>query len=82
MTKQSITSILKDISDDYRDNGDVAMCTMKCNSVKVFTISIKNCGNIYCNGIKIYNTDSLNCYDDGKIIAILDYSAIEKISIL
>ena len=82
MTKQSITSILKGISDYYRDNGDVAMCTMKCNSVKVFAISIKNCGNIYCNGIRIDNTDLLKFYDDGKIIAILDYSAIEKIDIL
>ena len=82
MTKQSITSILKGISDDYRENGDVAMCTMNCNSVKVFAISIKNCGNIYCNGIRIDNTDLLNFYNDGKIIAILDYSAIEKIDLL
>ena len=82
MTKQSIKSILKGISDYYRDNGDVAMCTMKCNSVKVFAISIKNCGNIYCNGIRIDNTDLLNFYNDGKIIAILDYSFIEKIDLL
>ena len=82
MTKQSTSSILKNISDDYRDNGDVATCTMKYNSAKVFAISIKNCGNIYCNGIGIDNTDLLNFYNDGKIIAIFDYSAIEKIDIL
>ena len=82
MTKEAIKSIIKGISDYYRDNGDVAMCTMKCNSVKVFAISIKNCGDIYCNGIRIDNTDLLKFYDDGKIIAILDYSAIEKINIL
>ena len=79
MTKQSIKSILKNISDDYQDN---AMYTMNCNSVKVFAISIKNCGNIYCNAIRIDNTDLLNLYDDGKIIAILDYSVIEKIELL
>ena len=76
MTKQSIKSILREISDDCRENGNVAMCTMNCNSVKVFAISIKNCGIIYCNGIGIDNTDLLNFYNDGKIIAILDYSAI------
>ena len=79
MTKEAIKSILKNISDDYRD---VAMCTMKCNSAKVFAISIKNCGTIYCNGIRIDNTDLLNFYNDGKIIAIFDYSAIEKIDLL
>ena len=79
MTKQSIKSILKNISDDYQDD---AMYTMNCNSVKVFAISIKNCGNIYCNAIRIDNTDLLNFYDDGKIIAILDYSVIEKIDLL
>ena len=82
MTKQSIVSILKNISDYYQDNGDVTMCTMNCNSAKVFAISIKNCGNIYCNGIRIDNTDLLNFYNDGKIIAILDYSVIEKIDLL
>ena len=82
MTKQSIKSILKEISDDYRENGDVAMCTVNCDSVNVFAISIKNCGNIYCNGIRIDNTDLLKFYDDGKIIAILDYSVIEKIDLL
>ena len=82
MTKQSIVSILKNISDDYRDNGDVAMCTMNCNSDKVFAISIKNCGNIYCNGIGIDNTDLMDFYNDDKIIAIFDYSVIEKIDIL
>ena len=82
MTKETILSILKNISDDYRENGDVAMYTMNCNSVKVFVISIKNCGNIYCNAIRIDNTDLLNFYDDGKIIAIFDYSAIEKIELL
>ena len=79
MTKQSIKSILKNISDDYQDD---AMYTMNCNSVKVFAISIKNCGNIYCNAIRIDNTDLLNFYDDGKIIAIFDYSVIEKVNIL
>ena len=79
MTKQSIKSILKNISDDYQDN---AMYTMNCNSVKVFAISIKNCGYIYCNAIRIDKTDLLIFYDDGKIIAILDYSAIEKIDLL
>ena len=82
MTKEAIKSILKNISDDYQDNGDVVMCTMNCNSAKEFAISIKNCGNIYCNCIRVDNTDLIDFINDGKIIAILDYSAIEKIDLL
>ena len=71
MTKEKISSMTKE-----------KISSMNCNSDKVFAISIKNCGYIYCNGIRIDNTDLLNFYNNGKIIAILDYSAIEKIDLL
>ena len=83
MTKQSIISNLKNISDDYRDNGGDIICTINVNSSKLFAIRIKkNCGTIYCNGIRIDNTNLVDFTNDGKIIAILDYSEIEKIDLL
>ena len=82
MTKEAIKSILKNISDDYRDNKNFVMYTVNCDSTKVFATSIKNCGSIYCNAIRIDNTDLLEFYNDGKIIAIFDYSVIEKIYLL
>ena len=82
MTKETMKSILKNISDSYRDNGDIALYTMNYNSNKVFAISIKNCGIIYCNGIRIDNTDLVDFCNKCKIIAIFDCSAIEKIDLL
>ena len=79
MTKQSIISNLKIISSNYREN---EQGILKFNSDdKVFSIATKG-GIIYCNCVRIDNTDLIDFINDGKIIAILDYSAIEKINIL
>lgn len=82
MTKQLIKSILKNISDDYRDDGYITMCTVNVNSSELFAIRIKNCGSIYCNGVRIDNTSLIDFINDGKIIAIFDYLSIEKIDLL
>ena len=82
MTKQSIVSILEIISDGYRVIGDNIIFEMNDNSYNIFVISIKNYGNIYCNGIRTDNTNYLDFLNDGKMIAFFDYSAIEKIKLL
>ena len=79
MTKQSIISNFNIISSYYLEDDQGIL---KFNSDnKVFAIVTKG-GIIYCNCIIIDNTDLINFINDGKIIAILDYSAIEKIDIL
>ena len=79
MTKQSIVSILKTISSNYRENGQGIL---EFNSDdKVFSIATKD-GTIYCNCVRIDNTKLIDFINDGKIIAILDYSVIEKIDLL
>ena len=79
MTKQSIISNLKIISSNYLENGQGIL---KFNSDnKVFYIATKG-GTIYCNCIRIDNTDLIDFINDGKIISILDYSVIEKIDLL
>lgn len=79
MTKQSIVSNLKIISRSYLENyQDI----FKFNSDdRVFSIVTKG-GIIYCDCIRIDNTSLIDFINDGKIIAILDYSAIEKIDLL
>ena len=81
MTKQSIVSILKDISSSYYK--DVEQCELMFHSSykKVFAITTKG-GMIYCNCVRIDNTKLIDFINDGKIIAIFDYSFIEKIDLL
>ena len=79
MTKQSIKSILKNISSYYLEN---SQGIFKFNSDDdVFAIVTKG-GIIYCNCIRIDNTDLIDFINDGKIISILDYSFIKKIDLL
>lgn len=82
MTKQSITSNLKIIRSNYRENGQ-GILTFNSDD-KIFAISTKGgiSGTIYCNCIRIDNTNLIDFINDGKIIAIFDYSAIEKIELL
>ena len=87
MTKEAITSIIKDISDSYRtDTNDTATMfringTGKCFSVRAIVGTIY-CGTIYCDCIKIDDRDLIQFINDGKIIAIFDYLAIDEIGLL
>ena len=87
MTKQSIISILKNISDDYRTdtNDTVTMFhindTGKCFLIRVIVGTIY-CGTIYCDCIKICDNDLIQFINDGKIIAIFDYLKIDEIDLL
>ena len=85
MTKQSIVSTLKNISSSFSSSYSKAderrVLMFNTNDDKPFSIEIKG-GIIYCNCIRIDNTKLIDFINDGKIIAILDYSAIEKIEIL
>ena len=81
MTKQSIVSILKHVSTSYHKDDEQRVLMFHLSDDKVFTIATK-CGIIYCNCIRIDKTNLIDFINDGKIIAILDYSAIEKIDLL
>ena len=85
MTKQSIKSILKEISISfsisYSKYDEQRVLLFNTDDDKPFSIGTKG-GIIYCNCVRIDNTKLIDFINDGKIIAILDYSAIEKISIL
>ena len=81
MTKQSIVSILKDISSSYHKDDEQRVLMFHNSDDKIFSIATK-VGTIYCNCIRIDNTSLIDFINDGKIIAILDYSAIEKIDLL
>ena len=87
MTKEAIISILKNISDDYRTdtNDTITMFhindTGRCFSVRV-TVGTIYCGTIYCDCIKICDNDLIQFINDGKIIAIFDYLAIDEIGLL
>ena len=85
MTKQSIVSILKDISNSFSSNYSKAdeqrVLMFNTNNDKPFSIET-NGGIIYCNCVRIDDTKLIDFINDGKIIAILDYSAIEKIDLL
>ena len=85
MTKQSIISILKECSSSFSSSyskfDEQRVLMFNTTDDKPFSIDIKG-GNIYCNCVRIDNTKLIDFINDGKIIAILDYSAIEKISIL
>lgn len=85
MTKQSIVSTLKEISNSFSSSyskyDDRHVLMFNTNDDKPFSIEIKG-GIIYCNYVRIDNTKLIDFINDGKIIAILDCSAIEKIDIL
>ena len=85
MTKQSIVSILKNISSSFSSSYSKAdeqyVLIFNTNDEKPFSIEI-NGGIIYCNCVRIDNTKLIDFINDGKIIAILDYSAIEEIDLL
>lgn len=90
MTKQSIISNLKNISDSCRvDTTNTETMIYINDTEKLFAIRIADgkihCGTIYCNCIRIDNATNATLIDfinDGKIIAFLDYSFIEKIDLL
>ena len=89
MTKQSIVSILKNISSDsYRE--DTINTTLfhindigKCFLVRI-TVGTIYCGTIYCDCIRISDDDSelIQFINDGKIISIFSYLAIDEIDLL
>ena len=85
MTKQSIVSILKEksisFSSSYSKFDDERVLMFNTNNDKPFSIETKG-GIIYCNCVRIDNTKLIDFINDGKIIAILNYSVIEKIDLL
>ena len=88
MTKQSIISTLKNISDSYRTDttGTTTMFhindTDKCFAVRIIVGTIY-CGTIYCDCIKIDdNSGLIQFINDGKTISIFDYLSIDEIGLL
>ena len=88
MTKQSIVSNLKKISDSYQTDtiNTVTMFhindTGKCFSIRIIVGTIY-CGTIYCDCIRIDNdSDFIQFINNGKIISIFDYLAINGINLL
>ena len=85
MTKQSIISNLKEISSSFSSSyskfDDRHVLMFNTNNDKPFSIETKG-GIIYCNCVRIDNTNLIDFINDGKIIAIFDYSVIEKIDLL
>ena len=87
MTKQSIVSILKNISDSYQTdtNGTATMFHINDAGKWFFiriTVGTIYCGTIYCDCIKICDNELIQFINDGKIIAIFDYLSISEISLL
>ena len=87
MTKEAIASILKDISDNYQADTTNTVTTFHINGTgKCFTVRIADgsifCGSIYCDCIRIDDRDLIQFINDGKIIAIFDYLAIDEIDLL
>ena len=85
MTKQSIISILKEISNSfsssYSKSDDQRILMFNTTDDKPFSIETDG-GIIYCNCVRIDNTKLIDFINDDKIIAIFDYSVIEKIDLL
>ena len=86
MTKQSAVSILKEISSSFSSSyskfDEQRVLIFNTTDENPFSIEIKG-GIIYCNCVRIdNNTKLIDFINDGKIIAILDYSVIEKIGLL
>ena len=87
MTKETITTILKNISDSYQTNMDDTVTMAYINDTgKYFfvrvTVGTIYCGTIYCDCIKICGNDLIQFINDGKIIAIFDCLAIDEIDLL
>ena len=89
MTKQSIVSILENISDSYRTdtNDTVTMFRINDTGKKCFFIRVTvgsiYCGTIYCDCIRIDDDSELIQFiNDGKIISIFNYLAIDEIDLL
>ena len=85
MTKQSIVSNLRNISSSfsssYRKDNDEHVLMFNSRDGKIFSIDTKG-GTIYCNSIRVDNTNLIDFINDGKIIAILNCSFVEKIEFL
>ena len=85
MTKEAIKSNLKNISSSFSSSyskfDDRRVLMFNTTDEKPFSIETKG-GIIYCNCIRIDSTKLIDFINDGKIIAILDYSFIEKIDLL
>ena len=88
MTKETIISILKNISDSYRTdtNDTVTMFYIndmrKCFSIRIVVGTIY-CGTIYCDCIRIDDDSELIQFiNEGKIISIFSYLTIEEINLL
>ena len=85
MTKQSIVSNLKNISDSYQIDNTVTTFhingTGKCFSVRIADGSIF-CGTIYCDCIRIDDRDLIQFINNGKIISIFDYLCVKEIDLL
>ena len=88
MTKETISSILKNIGDSYRTdtNDTVTMFhindTGKCFSIRIVVGTIY-CGTIYCDCIRIDDDSELIQFvNEGKIISIFSYLTIEEINLL
>ena len=88
MTKEAIISNLKNISDSYREDttNTVTMFhindTGKCFYIRIVVGTIY-CGTIYCDCIRIDDDSELIQFiDDGKIISIFNYLAIDEIGLL
>lgn len=88
MTKQSIVSVLKNISDSYRtDTTDTTTMFHINDTDKFFAVRINvgttYCGTIYCDCIKIDDdSDLIQFINNGKIISIFDYLSISEINLL
>ena len=85
MTKQSIVSILKEIScsfsSSYSKDDEQRELIFHSSYKKVFAITTKG-GTIYCNCIRVDNTNLIDFINYDKIIAIFNYSFVEKIDLL
>lgn len=87
MTKKSIVSILKNISDSYQTDIDNNVTVFRINdtgkyfSIKI-TVGTTYCGMIYCDCIEIYDSDLIQFINNGKIISIFDYLVIDEIDLL
>ena len=87
MTKETIISILKNISDNYDVDTNNTVTTFCINDTGKFffarvIVGKIYCGTIYCDCIKICGNDLIQFINDGKIIAIFDYLAIDEIDLL
>lgn len=85
MTKEAIKSNLLTISSSFSSSyskvDDQRVLMFNSNDRSYFSIET-NGGIIYCNCVRIDNTKLIDFINDGKIIAVIDCSVIEKIDLL